>query len=162
MLPPRIKTKNLAFLQGFRSTKYKIRTYDPIRVKDVLYHWANFAFLFRPLSGCGEIIHESLTECKPFFIFFARKSAPSLPSPTLVPMHQSLSSRKNNGPNQELLLNCLSCSNINSLSEMKFTLDPQLWASVNRKQNKRFQPFIHRRDYKTPEQEIYYRSRHIH
>lgn len=32
------KQKNLALLQGFRSTKYKIRTYDPIRVKDVLYH----------------------------------------------------------------------------------------------------------------------------
>ena len=75
---PQASTKQKALqikdLQGFYwNTKYKIRTYDPIRVKDVLYHWANFAFLFRPLSGCGEIIHESLTECKSFFIFFCKK-----------------------------------------------------------------------------------------
>ena len=31
--------KSLADTQGFNEdTKYKIRTYDPIRVKDVLYH----------------------------------------------------------------------------------------------------------------------------
>ena len=33
-----IKRKSLAELQDFFDTKYKIRTYDPIRVKDVLYH----------------------------------------------------------------------------------------------------------------------------
>ena len=40
---------------SFSDTKYKIRTYDPIRVKDVLYHWANFAY-FSPQRREGEAI----------------------------------------------------------------------------------------------------------
>ncbi len=32
------KKKPCIYARLFRDTKYKIRTYDPIRVKDVLYH----------------------------------------------------------------------------------------------------------------------------
>ena len=32
------KSPQALSLRALRSTKYKIRTYDPIRVKDVLYH----------------------------------------------------------------------------------------------------------------------------